>query len=66
MTDKEIEKLEIKLAYLEDYIKQLNDVVLSQEKEISILKAGQNRLKNQLEELLDQLPGPESSKPPHY
>ncbi|MBI9104166.1 MAG: SlyX family protein [Spirochaetales bacterium] len=60
------ENFEIKLAYLEDYMKQLNEVVLEQFKQIGKLESEQKLLKNQLEELTDQLPGPESTKPPHY
>jgi len=64
--DSNTEKFEIRISYLEDYIKKLNEVVLEQVNQIANLESGQKRLKSQLEELTDHLPGPESTKPPHY
>ena len=65
MDNNDLERLEIRLAYLEDYLKQLNEVVLGHTGEMAKMKAEQEKLKNQLEELADNLPGPESAKPPH-
>lgn len=62
-----IEELEIKIAYLEDYINQLNDVVLVQGKKIDRLIEVNNQLREKVT-LLEEGGGNEieNRPPPHY
>lgn len=62
--DERIEKIEIKVTYLEDYVDKLNSVILDQQKEIEILQLALERLKLQIEEDLENRG--EQEKPPHY
>lgn len=55
---------ETKLAYLENYVSDLNQVVLDQEKLIKKLLAETEMLKKQIYEKKEKLPDME--KPPHY
>lgn len=56
--------LETKLAYLEHYIQELNQVVLDQDRTIKKLLSETEALKKQIEEKKESLP--ENEKPPHY
>lgn len=58
--------LEIRLAYMEDYIAQLNEVVLESNKRIEVLETKSESMKRKIEELAENLPAPENRKPPHY
>lgn len=62
-----IEELEIKIAYLEDYINQLNEVVLVQGKKIDRLIEVNNQLREKVT-LLEEGGGNEveNRPPPHY
>lgn len=66
-TEERIENLEIKLTYMEDFIKQIQDVAVEQSKEIEKLKA-ENRLMIQKIKDLIEVTGEEipNRKPPHY
>ena len=64
--EKRIDDLEIRMSHFENYLKQLNEVVLSNSRTMEALKAAQSSVQDQLNDLNEQLPGPESSKPPHY
>ena len=64
--EKRIDDIEIRMSHLENYLKQLNEVVLSNSRTMEALKAAQSSVQVQLNDLNEQLPGPESSKPPHY
>ncbi len=66
MENGELDALQIRISYLEDYIKQINEVVLENGRLITRMDIEQTKLKQQLDEVSDQLPGPESRKPPHY
>ena len=66
MSNERLDELEIKVAHLEDYMKQLNEVVLNNARLLDSLKSGQTLLRKQLDELSDQLPSPEARRPPHY
>jgi SlyX protein len=61
-----IDKLEIRMSYLENFLNQLNDIVLENGRKITDLKRDQLNLKNHINEITNELPGPESEKPPHY
>ncbi|MCG8636216.1 MAG: SlyX family protein [Desulfobacterales bacterium] len=64
MNNHRLENLEIKLAFQEKAIKDLNDVLYEQQKEI-------DRLTSLVEALMKEradreTPGPANEKPPHY
>ncbi len=65
--NEELVAIETKLAYLEDTVATLNDLVIDQQKQIDRLEAGRKDLERQLGELADS--GGEMmphQKPPHY
>jgi SlyX protein len=57
-------ELETKIAYLENYINELNGVVIEQDSAIKKLSTEYNELKKQISEDKEALP--EGEKPPHY
>ena len=63
----EIVKLEIKVSYLEDFVNQLQEVLVNQQEEIKVLQA---KVKSLTENLLDISDAVEcdipNRKPPHY
>lgn len=63
MNENRLEEIEIKLSFHEKAIKELNDVIYDQQKQI-------DRMTRLIEELEKQLPdnstGPANEKPPHY
>ncbi len=68
MSDQRCTELEIKLAYQEDSVKALNDVVCRQQERIDRLEQTCRYLMQRLQEV-SQSPLAESSdqeKPPHY
>lgn len=58
--------VETKIAYLEDIVMTLNDLVIRQQKEIDLLHASKERLENRLTELADMDSDVPQRKPPHY
>ncbi len=62
--DKKIEQLEVKNAYLEDYIEKLNSVIIEQNKVIAELKKAVEGIENRLNTETDE--NPPHEKPPHY
>lgn len=71
MTEEDYEKrfidLEMKLAYLEDFMNQLQEVAVEQAKTIEILKKENHIISGKLQEVSDsmELEIP-NRKPPHY
>ena len=71
MTEEDYEKrfidLEMKLAYLEDFMNQLQEVAVEQAKTIEILKKENRIISGKLQEVSDsmvlEIP---NRKPPHY
>lgn len=61
-------ELETKLAYQEDTIQQLNDVVCRQQNQIDILLEKCDLLISKTKELADKLPDDfdDNERPPHY
>ena len=61
-------ELETKMAYQEDTIQQLNDVVCRQQDQIDSLQEKFNLLLSRTKELSDKLPDEVEviDKPPHY
>ena len=62
--DERLITLETKIAYLENYINELNTVVIEQEKSIKKLSSEYEELRKQIASGRDPLP--ENEKPPHY
>ncbi len=64
--DTRVEDIEIRIAYLEDTIEQLNQVVIKQQDQIDLLVQAMKQLKHQQQEgslvrsLAEEIP------PPHY
>jgi len=56
--------LETKIAYLENFVSDLNQVVIDQDKLIKKMIAEIELIKKQAEEKKEKLP--EAEKPPHY
>ena len=63
MNNDRLENIEIKLAFQEKLIKELNDVLYSQQKQIDRLTSTCEAL---AESGTDNSPGPANEKPPHY
>ncbi len=63
-----IERLELKIAYLERANSELSDVVYRQQREIAALQERLTLLKEQFEAFKDRPTSytPEDEKPPHY
>lgn len=66
MDEKRLDELEVRLSYLEDYLSQLNDVVLENGRRLGTMERVQKLIQGRLDELAENLPAPESQKPPHY
>lgn len=71
MTEKETEErftaLEMKLAYMEDFVNQIQDVAVEQAKTIELLKKEIKLMSGKIHEMSDQLEGDiPNRKPPHY
>ena len=62
--DNRLESLEIKLAFLEDTVDKLNEVVIKQRGEIDLLKEEINLLKSKTEKEAPEIRDIEP--PPHY
>jgi SlyX protein len=67
MSDELIE-LQTQLAFQEQTIAELNDVMISQQKQIDLLRLEIKMLKDKLGMLEDRIETgpPENEKPPHY
>ena len=64
-----IEDLQMRIAYQEDNIEQLNRIIVKQQSEIDLLKGEIQQLKGMIEEVAESLTdGTTSSieRPPHY
>ncbi len=67
MSDKDVERLEIKISYLEAENEELNEVVVDLNKKISVLMAQFEEMKKKVKDLIDNA-GEERAnrRPPHY
>lgn len=65
--EERITNLEVKLAYLEDFMNQIQDVCVEQTKEIDLLKKENKLMKEKIKDLVE-LTGEDipNRKPPHY
>ena len=66
MNEERIDALEIRMTHLENYLNQLNDIVLENGKLMEVIKKDQKSLRQQMEDVTNEIPGPPSVKPPHY
>lgn len=66
MNENKIDDLEIRMTHLENYLNQLNDIVLENGRTLKAIKKEQLFFRQQMDEVTNQLPGPEAAKPPHY
>ena len=64
----DIEALQVKLAYQEDTVEQLNSIVTKQQSQIDELHTSLQAMKEKLKTLQtdDSLPSNEPELPPHY
>jgi SlyX protein len=70
-TNKELDEkfisLETKLAYLEDFLNQLQEVSVEHTKTIELLKKENKLLLNKIQEMAENLEGDiPNRRPPHY
>ena len=67
MSDKDVERLEIKISYLEAENEELNEVVVDLNKKVSVLMAQFEEMKKKVKDLIDNA-GEErvNRRPPHY
>ena len=68
MSEESIIRLETKVAYQDDLIQQLNEVVIDQQKRVRDLESKTNLLSKKLEDLLELAAEERTSgeRPPHY
>lgn len=67
MDEERITDLEIKVSYLEDFVNQLQEVVVEQSKEIAKLIAENKLITDKIREMSESLEGDiPNRKPPHY
>lgn len=66
MVEERIDALEIRMTYLENYLNQLNEIVLGNGRLIEYMKKDQKLLKQQILDVTNELPNPSIEKPPHY
>jgi len=63
MSETQLTAIEIKLAYMEDELATLSELVIKQAKELELLKASKGELEERLSHLEGDVP---SQRPPHY
>lgn len=68
LSESALERIELKIAYLESAYQQLSDVVYRQQREIEVLQARLAASQRLLEALKSEAaPGfPDDERPPHY
>lgn len=65
--EERITNIEIKLAYMEDFVNQIQEVVAKQAEEIEKLKHDNQILSQKLKDVYDNMEGDiPNRKPPHY
>lgn len=64
--ENKLNDLEIKMAFQEDLLQALNDVIAKQDKEIQDLWAANRLLKQSMNELKDNTSPANEAPPPHY
>jgi SlyX protein len=64
--DRRLEKIETKLAFLEDFLIRLQDEVVARNVQMDTLKAEHSAVKEKLRQLSRDLEEFPNQKPPHY
>ncbi|MCQ2584533.1 MAG: SlyX family protein [Treponema sp.] len=65
--EERITNIEIKLAYMEDFVNQIQEVAVKQAEEIEKLKHDNQILSQKLKDVYDNMEGDiPNRKPPHY
>ncbi|MCI1208752.1 MAG: SlyX family protein [Treponema sp.] len=65
-TDDRFTALETKVAYLEDFINQLQTVTVGQSRDLEILRKENKLLSDKLTDVMESLEDIPNRKPPHY
>ena len=66
-TEERIIALETKLAYMEDFVNQLQEVSVEQGKTVELLRTENKMMSQKIRELSDAIEGEvPNRKPPHY
>ena len=68
MSDERLEKIETKIAFLEDAMEELNRALYGQQKQIDQLQAMVESLVSHVRDMSDQIGErlPANERPPHY
>ena len=67
MIEERIDNLEIKIAYMEDFINQIQEVAVQQAKDIELLKAENKILSQRLKDVMENAGADIPNRnPPHY
>ena len=67
MSDERVDTLEFKVAHLERALQELSDVLYRQQRELSALRARNQQLLDQMQQLVDRSGEPSGEEiPPHY
>jgi len=67
MEEERLTQLEIKLAYMEDFMNQIQEVAVQQTKDIEKLKAENKMMAEKIRDLIENAEGDiPNRKPPHY
>jgi SlyX protein len=66
MNAEDLERLELKLAFLERANNELSDVVYRQHREIQALRARVDALAERFDSVTEEGRTPEDERPPHY
>lgn len=66
--ENDIERIEVKISYLEAGQEELNEVIIRQQKEIDQLNYLVEKLTEKLKSLIEEVgtPNRSSTRPPHY
>ncbi len=64
--DKRFEALEVKVAFQEELIQQLDEALISQQSQITELQAQLKILRSEFKSLENQMPDGPEPPPPHY
>ena len=66
-TQERLTNIEMKLAYMEDFVNQIQEVAVEQAKEIELLRKENKLMIEKIKELSDNAEGDiPNRKPPHY
>ena len=66
MNAEDLERLELKIAFLERANNELSDVVYRQHREIQALRERVDALAERFDSVTDERRTPEDERPPHY